>query len=77
MTKSAFSWTARDRVDWDGCILEEGLNRLEAPFVMEVAEGFAQNCKLSVAGLELPTKVDGKKIIAEATLNAPGAYAVS
>ena len=72
-----FRWTAHDQITWHGCILEKGINRIEAQFVMEVVEGFAQRCRLTIDGRELPTKVEGNSIVAEASFPVGGAYAVS
>lgn len=72
-----FRWTGRDNVVWDRCNLEAGVNRIEVPFVMEIAEGFARRCWLSVSGRELPTTVDGKSVVAEVSLPTRGVYTVS
>jgi hypothetical protein len=72
-----FRWTARDHIVWDGCNLEEGVNRIEVPYVMEVVDGFAQRCRLSVSGRELSTTVDAKRVAAEVSLPARGVHTVS
>jgi hypothetical protein len=72
-----FRWTAKDYIAWDGCVLEEGKNRIEIPFVMEVVDGFAQACRLCIDRRDLPTTVEANRLVAEVNLSMRGSHTVS
>jgi 2-polyprenyl-6-hydroxyphenyl methylase/3-demethylubiquinone-9 3-methyltransferase len=72
-----FRWTASDRITWDNRLLVEGLNRFVTPFVMEIVDGFAGGCRFVLDGADLPTTVQGKKLVAEANIASQGFYTVA
>ena len=63
--KSSFRWSAADRLEWAKCTIRTGVNRFVVPFVMEVQEGFSNGCVFSIDGVEVPTTVAGKTLVAD------------
>lgn len=63
-----FRWTAQSECIWprQGCAA--GLNRIRIPFLMEIVEGFAAQCRVFVGGAEATSTIDGHAIIAEISL---------
>lgn len=63
--KTRFRWSASDRIEWAGCPIRKGVNRLVVPFVMEVQPGFSKGCVFSLDGEDVATAVAGKTLAAD------------
>ena len=73
---ATFRWSAGDRLTWEACDLEAGVNRIQVPFLMEIEERFAQRCRLAVAGVELVTSQVNRRLVADVEIGSRGVYRV-
>ncbi len=67
-----FRWTQQDRIVWHGVLPEVAPLRLRiaVPFVNQVCDGFAEACRIEVAGQVLTPALHGTRLVAETTLAA-------
>ena len=72
----AFRWTAADNIFWPRTSLGVGLNTIRIPFLIEIVEGFARNCRVFVDGAEAETKINGNAIVARISMTEPGRHGV-
>ena len=62
-----FRWTARNTVTWSKNVLGSLVRRIKIriPFVNEIQQGFAEGCRVELAGSPLRTKIVRRTIMAE------------
>ena len=68
-----FRWTSQSRIDWNGVLPEVAPLRLRiaVPFVNQVRDGFAAECRIDVGGRTLVPEIVGTELVAETTLDEP------
>jgi Methyltransferase domain len=71
MDSTAFRWSANDNLRWRDVSFRRGTTLIQIPFIMEIPNGLAMQCKLIVDGKELPTRVERHRIIGEITYTVP------
>jgi len=66
-----FRWTGDSAIRWPNAELGGGITVIKIPFISEIYDGFSQRCRIFVDTEEIPTRVQGYKLVAEVTRRDP------
>lgn len=66
-----YRWSATNRIRWADVALRPGTTIIQIWYVMEISEGFASQCTISVGDHVVPTRIEGQKIIGEVNNKGP------